>query len=226
MKSVGIFITILVYYLSLRIFEKSGRKFFLNPVLLSITVIAIILYLTGISYNTYMDSAGIISYLLNPTVVALSIPLYKERKTIAEYWVEISSGVVIGGLIAILSSVFIAHLCGAQDNIIRSIAPKSITTAIAIGVSEKIGGIPPLTAVLVVVTGIMGNAVGVELMNLLRIRDRVARGLGMGVTSHGLGTARIIMDDELSGAISGLAMALNGIFTSFVLPYIIIFIVK
>lgn len=105
--------------------------------------------------------------------------------------------------------------------VLLSIAPKSITTAIAIGVSEKIGGIPALTAVLVILTGIMGNAVGVEVLDMVGIKDKVARGLSMGITSHGLGTARIILDDKLSGAVSGLAMALNGIFTSIVLPYLI-----
>jgi len=100
-------------------------------------------------------------------------------------------------------------------------APKSVTTAIAIGVSEKIGGIPVLTAVLVVLTGLLGNAFAPELLNVIKVQDRIARGLATGVSSHGLGTARIITEDELAGAVSGLAMALNGVFTALVLPYLI-----
>ncbi len=96
-----------------------------------------------------------------------------------------------------------------------------MTTPIAIGVSEQIGGIPPLTAILVIITGILGNSVGVNLLNLFGVKDKVARGLAMGVTSHGLGTAKIIQEDKLSGAVSGLGMALNGIFTSFILYYLI-----
>ncbi len=221
MKSFGFFFTVLVYYILSRLFEESGRKFFLNPVLLSIIVVALFLRFSHISYQFYMKSAGFIFYLLGPAVVSLAIPLYKERKTIVEYAMEISVGVVLGGLVAALSVIYIAKFLGATKEVLLSLSPKSITTAIAIGVSGKIGGIPALTAVLVILTGIMGNAVGVELLNLAKVRDRVARGLGMGVTSHALGTARIILDDELSGAVSGLAIALNGVYTSFMLPYLV-----
>ena len=127
----------------------------------------------------------------------------------------------MGGTFAILSAFYIAELLGGSEEVLLSIAPKSVTTAIAIGISEKIGGIPALTAVLVILTGIMGNAVGPELLRAARVKDRIAKGLGMGVSSHGLGTARIILEDELAGAVSGLAMALNGVFTSLVLPYLI-----
>ena len=174
------------------------------------------------SYEFYMKSARFLFFLLGPAVVSLAIPLYKERKTIRSYVKEISVGILFGGMVAALSAVLFARLLGADKTVLFSIAPKSVTTAIAIGISEKIGGIPALTAVLVIITGILGNAVGVELLNLARVKDRVARGLGMGVTSHGLGTARIILDDDLSGAVSGLSIALNGIYTSFMLPYIII----
>ncbi|BAT71950.1 effector of murein hydrolase LrgB [Thermosulfidibacter takaii ABI70S6] len=169
-----------------------------------------------------MKSAGFIFYLLGPAVVSLAIPLYKEGKTILEYAKEIAIGVIFGGILAAVTAVHIAKLLGASRPVLLNLAPKSVTTAIAIGISEKIGGIPALTAVWVIITGILGNAVGVEVLNLFEVKDRVARGLGMGVTSHGLGTARIILDDELSGAVSGLAMALNGVFTSFMLPYLVV----
>ncbi len=226
MKSFGFFLTVTVFYLLSLVFEKSGRKFYLNPVLLSIVLISVFLKTAHISYKFYMKGAGFIFYLLGPTVVSLSIPLYKERRTIVEYAKEIGVGVASGGIVAVLSAVGIVKLLGATKEVILSIAPKSVTTAIAIGISEKIGGIPALTAVLVILTGIMGNAVGVELLNLAKVKDRVARGLGMGVTSHGLGTARIILDDQLSGAVSGLAMALNGVYTSFMLPYLIVLLLK
>ncbi|ADT84950.1 CidB/LrgB family autolysis modulator [Thermococcus barophilus] len=220
MNSFGIFLTLALFYLFSKLYQKK-RSFYLNPVLLSILVIAVILKVFGISYQTYMESARILSFLLGPAVVSLAIPLYKQREVIKTYLKEIALGIPFGGLIAILSAFYVAKFLGAEEIVLLSIAPKSITTAIAIGVSEKIGGIPALTAVLVILTGIMGNAVGVEVLNLIRVKDRVARGLAMGVSSHGLGTARIILDDELAGAVSGLAMALNGVFTSLVLPYLI-----
>lgn len=220
MNSLGIFLTLTVFYVFSKIYEKK-KAFYLNPVLLSIVTIALILKGFKIEYSLYMESARILSFLLGPAVVSLAIPLYKQRMIIKKYAKEISIGVALGGLTAILSAFYIAKALGGDEAVLLSIAPKSVTTAIAIGVSEKIGGIPALTAVLVILTGILGNAIGVEILDMARIRDRVARGLAMGISSHGLGTARIILNDELSGAVSGLGMALNGIFTSLVLPYLI-----
>ncbi len=225
MSSFGIFVTILLFYGFSKLFEK-GKKFYLNPILLSIVTISLFLKGTGISYDYYMKSARFLFFLLGPAVVSLSIPLYKERETIKSYAREIVVGILFGGMLAALSAVLIAKLLGADKTVVLSIAPKSVTTAIAIGISDKIGGIPALTAVLVIITGIMGNAVGVEVLNLAKVKDRVARGLGMGVTSHGLGTARIILDDELSGAVSGLSIALNGIYTSFMLPYLMVLLMR
>lgn len=220
MKSFGIFVTLFVYCIFMKLYEKR-RAFYLNPVLLSILTISLILKGFKISYDVYMESARILSFLLGPAVVSLAIPLYKQREIITAYSRQIVAGIVAGGLMAILSAFYIAKALSGSEEVLLSIAPKSITTAIAIGVSEKIGGIPALTAVLVILTGIFGNAIGTEVLNLVKVKDRVARGLAMGVTSHGLGTARIILDDELSGAVSGLAMALNGLFTSLILPFLI-----
>ncbi|USS39923.1 CidB/LrgB family autolysis modulator [Thermococcus aggregans] len=220
MNSIGIFLTVAIFYLFSKLYEKK-RAFYLNPVMLSIIGIALILRLTGIEYETYMESARILSFFLGPAVVSLAVPLYKQKEIIKAYSKQIFAGIVFGGTLAILSAFYVAKLLGGSKEVLLSIAPKSITTAIAIGVSEKIGGIPTLTAVLVILTGILGNAVGIEMLDAFKVRDRVARGLAMGVASHGLGTARIILNDELSGAVSGLAMALNGVFTSLILPYLI-----
>lgn len=219
MNPFGIFITLALYYVFTEIYSRK-RVFILNPVLLTILSTVLILYLSGISYDYYNESARILTFLLGPAVVSLAVPLYRQREYIYRYSKQIFAGIVVGGLVAIISAVLVVSVLGGSEVVARSIAPKSITTAIAIGVSEKISGIPSLTAVLVILTGIMGNAAGVEVMNAAKIRDRVARGLAMGVTAHGLGTARIILDDEVSGAVSGLGMALNGIFTSILLPFL------
>ncbi|NJD98536.1 CidB/LrgB family autolysis modulator [Thermococcus sp. LS1] len=220
MNPFGITLTLVVFYIFSELHNRR-KAFYTNPVLLSILTIALIIKAEGITYDYYMDSARILSFLLGPAVVSLAVPVYKGRETIRAYAKEITMGIVVGGTIAILSAFYMAKLLGGSEEVLLSIAPKSVTTAIAIGISEKIGGLPALTAVLVILTGILGNAIGVELLNTVRIKDRIARGLAMGVTSHGLGTARIILDDELAGAVSGLAMALNGVFTSLVLPYLI-----
>ncbi|NJE02129.1 CidB/LrgB family autolysis modulator [Thermococcus sp. JdF3] len=220
MNPLGITLTLVVFYLFSELHARK-RAFYTNPVLLSIITIAVILKWFGIPYGSYMDSAVILKFLLGPAVVSLAVPVYKGRETIKAYAREIALGVAVGGTVAILSAFYIAQLLGGSEEVLLSIAPKSVTTAIAIGISEKIGGIPALTAVLVILTGIMGNAVGPELLSATGVRDRIARGLAMGVSSHGLGTARIILDDELAGAVSGLAMALNGVFTSLLLPHLI-----
>ncbi|ASJ00265.1 CidB/LrgB family autolysis modulator [Thermococcus gorgonarius] len=220
MNPYGIALTLVVFYAFSEVHQRK-RAFYTNPVLLSITTIAVLLWAGGYSYESYMESAAILKFLLGPAVVSLAVPVYKGRETIKAYAREITAGIVIGGMVAILSAFYTAELFGGTEEVLLSMAPKSVTTAIAIGISEKIGGIPALTAVLVILTGILGNAVGVELLNAAGVRDRIAKGLAMGVTSHGLGTARIILDDELAGAVSGLAMALNGVFTSLLLPYLI-----
>ncbi len=220
MNPYGVALTLVVFYAFSELHRKK-RAFYTNPVLLSIITIAGLLQAGGFTYESYMESAGILKFLLGPAVVSLAVPVYKGRETIKAYAREIAVGIAVGGTFAILSAFYIAELLGGSEEVLLSIAPKSVTTAIAIGISEKIGGIPALTAVLVILTGIMGNAVGPELLRAARVKDRIAKGLGMGVSSHGLGTARIILEDELAGAVSGLAMALNGVFTSLVLPYLI-----
>jgi len=220
MNPLGITLTLVIFYLFSELHSKK-RAFYTNPVLLSIFTIAAVLHFGGFSYESYMESAVILKFLLGPAVVSLAIPVYKGRQTIRAYAREIGVGIIVGGTVAILSAFYIAKLLGGSEEVLLSIAPKSVTTAIAIGISEKIGGIPALTAVLVILTGLLGNAFAPELLNAFQVRDRIARGLATGVSSHGLGTARIILEDELAGAVSGLAMALNGVFTSLLLPYLI-----
>lgn len=225
MNVLGIFLTIFVYFIFQKLYETRS-KVYLNPVVLSIASIILVLYAADIEYNVYMESARILSFLLGPAVVSLAIPLYKKREVVKKHSLKISSGVVIGGLIAILSAFLISYVLGGSTDLLLSISPKSVTTPIALSISENIGGIPSLTAILVILTGILGNSFGIPLLDLFQIEDKVARGLSMGVTSHGLGTARIIREDELSGAVSGLSMALNGIFTSFILYYLIQILMK
>jgi predicted murein hydrolase (TIGR00659 family) len=220
MNLYGIAVTLAVFHVFSELHARK-KAFYTNPVLLSIIVIALLLKLCNFSYSSYMESALFLKFLLGPAVVSLAVPVYKNRELILEYSREIALGVLVGGTTAMLSAYWIASIFDASSSVLRSIAPKSVTTAIAIGVSAKIGGIPPLTAVLVIITGLLGNAFAPELLNLFGVSDRISRGLAIGVSSHGLGTARIISEDELAGSVSGLAMALNGVLTALLLPYLI-----
>ncbi|WP_457741999.1 CidB/LrgB family autolysis modulator [Thermococcus sp.] len=220
MNPYGVTLTLVVFYLFSEL-QRRRKAVYTNPVLLSIVLIAILLKLGGFSYGSYMESAVFLKFLLGPAVVSLAVPVYKNRDLIGRYAREIAVGIVVGGTTAVLTTYWMAKLLGASETVLRSIAPKSVTTAIAIGISAKIGGIPSLTAVLVITTGLLGNAFAPELLDFFRVRDRIARGLATGVSSHGLGTARIITEDELAGAVSGLGMALNGVFTALILPYLI-----
>jgi len=140
------------------------------------------------------------------------------RKTITENKRAIFLGVIMGSVLGITSACGLAWLLGAQREIILTLAPKSVTTPIAIRIAEKIGGIPPLTACVVIVTGILGAVLGPSLLDLLRVRDPLHRGIGMGVASHGIGTARAFEEGELTGAVSGLCIGLAGAATAFMIP--------
>ena len=220
MNPFGVFITILVFFVFNKIYEKK-KKFYLNPVLLSIIAVIIVLQVTGIDYEAYNESAQVISFFLGPGVVSLAVPLYKKRENVKEYILEVSTGVIVGGLTAVLSVVVITWLLGGSESLIISISPKSVTTPVAISISEQIGGIYSLTAILVIITGILGNSVGVPILNLFKVKDPVARGIAMGVSSHVLGTERIMQESKLSGAISGLGMALNAIFSAFIIYHVL-----
>ncbi|NJE79637.1 LrgB family protein, partial [Thermococcus sp. GR4] len=147
MSPFGITLTLVVFCIFSELHNRK-RAFYTNPVFLSILTIALILKAGRISYDYYMDSARILSFLLGPAVVSLAIPVYKGRNMIKAYAKEITIGIVAGGTIAILSAFYMAKLLGGSEEVLLSIAPKSVTTAIAIGISEKIGGLPALTAVL------------------------------------------------------------------------------
>ncbi len=185
MSPFGITLTLVVFYVFSEIHARR-RTFYTNPVLLSIITVAFILRWLDVPYGSYMSSAGILKFLLGPAVVSLAVPVYKGRGTIKAYAREITLGTTVGGTVAILSAFYTAKYLGGSEDVLLSIAPKSVTTAIAIGISEKLGGIPSLTAVFVILTGILGNAIGVELLGVFRVKDRIARGLAMGVSSHGL----------------------------------------
>ena len=189
-----------------------------NPVLVAIASIITVLVLTETDYQTYFKTAAWIHFLLGPATVALAIPLYKNIGEIRRAALAIGTAVTAGAITASGSAMAIAWSLGASSSVILSIAPKSVTTPIAIGVSAQIGGVPALTAVLVVATGVFGAVCAPEVAALLGVRCWRARGLAAGVAGHGIATARMLSLDEEAGAFSGLAMGLCGLLTAVLLP--------
>ena len=213
-------ITLGAYQMS-RELVKRVKSTLLNPVLISIMIVAAILWSTGTSYDHYFERVQLIHLLLGPATVALAVPLYTYVKRIRENAVPLLVALFAGSLTAVLSALGLGAVLGAEVTTLLSLAPKSVTTPIAMGVTEEIGGLPPLTAVLVILTGIFGAVIASPLLRLLRVTDRGARGFAIGLASHGIGTARAFEMDETTGAFSGLGMGLNGILTALIVPILI-----
>ena len=211
-------LTLAAFVMASIIYRKAQMIPLLNPVLLSVIAIVAILYGTNTSYDTYFEGAQFVHFLLGPATVALAIPLFRQFDRVKKSALAILASVVSGSVTAATSAILIAWYLGASPVSIISLAPKSVTAPVAMGVSEQLGGLPSLTAVLVILTGITGAMLGPLVLNLLRVRDWSARGMAIGTASHGIGTARALQVNELAGAFSGLAMGLNALATAILLP--------
>jgi len=213
----GIALTLLAFRLAELLYRRTQFILF-NPVAIAIIGIILLLKLCDIPYQDYHNGGRMILFLLGPSVVALAVPLYQRRHEILKRKLPILIGIVAGALSSIISAAGITWLLGGSREVVLSLVPKSVTTPIAIGISEKIGGIVPLTAALVVVTGCLGAICGPEFCRLIGLRSKAAAGLAVGTASHGIGTARMLGEDRFSGAIAGLAIGLNGLATALLVP--------
>lgn len=218
-----IVITLIIYFGTQLLYIKS-RWLLMHPVLVSMVLIIVLLQLLNIDYEQYNQGGKFVSFLLGPSVVALGVLLYEKIEVIKRSAVAISVALITGGITGIISVILVAQILHATPEIISSLAPKSVTTPIAIEISARTGGIPSLTATIVILVGIFGAAFGPSLLKLAGITDKIAFGLAMGASSHGIGTARAIEEGKLEGAVSGLAMCLNGIITALATPYLLEFI--
>lgn len=213
-------LTLIAYQLGGWLFRRFGSPPLLNPVLTAVVLLVVLLKTSGTDYQTYFRGAQFIHFLLGPATVALAIPLYREVHAVKSAFLPIALALLIGSLTGIFSAVGIGWLLGGGKIILLTLAPKSVTTPIAMGISEKIGGLPSLTAVVVVLTGIAGAVIGDVVLNKIRVKDEMARGMALGVASHGIGTAHAIQRGRVAGAFSALAMAMNGLLTAIILPFI------
>jgi len=214
----GLTLTLLCYQLAFAIHTRLGMHPAANPVLLAVAMLVTVLLLTDTPYQTYFDGAQFVHFLLGPATVALAIPLYAQFDRLKRLAVPLLLALVAGSLAAALSAVAIGAALGASHELLMSLAPKSVTTPIAMGIAEQLGGLPSLTAVLVIATGIFGAIGARYVYRLLGIEDHAVRGFAIGLASHGIGTARAFQVSEQAGAFAALAMGLNGLFTAAALP--------
>jgi predicted murein hydrolase (TIGR00659 family) len=192
-----------------------------NPVAIAIALIGALLALTGTDYQTYFNGAQFVHFLLGPATVALAAPLYRNLALVRRNLLPIAAALVVGSTMAIVSAVLVAKALGAPRDVLISVAPKSVTAAVAMSIAETLGGAPSLTAVLVIATGILGAIVVTPLMNALRVRDYAARGFAAGLAAHGIGTARAFSVDPVAGVFAGLAMGLNAVATPIIVPLLL-----
>ena len=193
----------------------------LNPILLTIASLILFLKLSGISYETYQEGGRLIEFWLKPAVVALGVPLYLQLEMIKKQLLPILLSQLVGCLVGIVSVVFVAKLLGATPDVICSLAPKSVTTPIAMEVSNATGGIPSLTAAVVVLVGLFGAVFGFKILTLGRVKSPIAQGLSMGTASHAIGTSAAMEVSRKYGAYASLGLTLNGILTALLTPAIL-----
>jgi len=207
--------TLVAYAVGDGLSRAAGRASVVNPVLIAVALLAGLLILTGTSYDTYFEGAQFVHFMLGPATVALAVPLYANRARIRAAFLPMLAALLAGSVTAI----------GVDGETLASLAPKSATAPVALGVAETIGGSPTLTAVLVILTGIIGAVIAGPVLDLLRIRDPRARGFATGTAAHGIGTARAFMESETAGAFSGIGMGLNALLTALIAPFIIQFFI-
>ncbi len=217
----GLTVTLLAYQAAHWVHLRANMSPFANPVALSIALLVAILWFTDTPYATYFDGAQFVHFLLGPATVALAVPLYANLARLKRELLPIIGALVAGALTAAVSAMVIGWLAGASRATVISLAPKSVTTPIAMGLAEKLGGLPSLTAVFVVLTGIIGAVLARSVLDVLRVGDDAVRGIAIGVAAHGIGTARAFQVSATMGAFAGLAMGLSGVVTTLLLPLLV-----
>jgi predicted murein hydrolase (TIGR00659 family) len=216
----GVGVTLGAYQLALAAYEKT-RWFFLQPVLVSMLAVIGVLIACGLSYDEYKVSAQALTIFLGPATVALAVPLFLNLKRIRQLFWPTLLTLLIGGVVATGMGVLLAWWFGADHMMLMSMAPKSVTSPIAMLVADQIGGIGALAAVFVLITGVIGAILGPELMRRVGVRHPAAQGLAMGMTAHAVGTSRALQEGEECGAFAALAMSLMGVGTAVALPLVV-----
>lgn len=211
--------TLIAYFCAVWLYRKTGVAL-LHPLITSTGVIILIIYTLGVSYERYEEAVYIINFLLGPSVVALGWALYQQIEHLKAHYASILTSVIVGALVGILSVIGVMRLLDAPAVVEASIVPKAVTTPIAIQIAQRSGGMISLTAVVVILTGILGSIIAPLILKRLGVTDAIARGLAFGTSAHGVGTARAMELGAIEGAISGLAIGLMGLVTALLVPLV------
>jgi predicted murein hydrolase (TIGR00659 family) len=214
----GLAATLLVFRAAIELARLARGHALANPVLISIVALAGLLLATGTPYAAYFQGAQYVHFLLGPATVALAVPMHANIARIRRSAHAIVPAILAGSIVAAASAMLIARVLGAPREVVLSLGPKSVTTPIAMGVAEQIGGQPSLAAIFVLITGLLASVLAGPAMRLSRVRDWRAHGLAAGTAGHGLATARMLLVSETAGAFGGLAIGLNGVITAIVVP--------
>ncbi|MCF8481395.1 MAG: LrgB family protein [Rhodospirillum sp.] len=213
--------TLVAYLIGHALHVRANRAPLVNPVAIAVGLIITLLWATGTSYDHYFEGAQFIHFLLGPATVALALPLFENLGRVRRMLVPMTAALIVGSVVAAGSAMILGSLMGASPEVVLSLAPKSVTSPIAMGISESIGGLPRLTAALVILTGILGAIIVTPLMDRLGIRDYQARGFAAGLAAHGIGTARAFQVHPVAGAFAGIGMGLNGLVTTVVVAVLV-----
>ena len=214
----GLTATLVIYVIAAAAYDRVDRAPWANPVLWSVIVIGGLLLATRTPYQTYFAGAQFVHVLLGPAVVALAWPLWERRAELRRRGVVLMLAALVGGVTAGGSAVLLAWLFGMPDEVVRSLASKSVTAPVAMGIAERVGGVPALAAVFAVVTGLVGALSAKYLFNLLRVDSWAVRGFALGTTSHGIGAARALQVHDDAGAYAGIALGLQVLLASLLIP--------
>jgi len=217
----GLTATLCTWEVSCWIDARAGHKAMTNPTVLSIVILASALLITRTPYSAYFTGAVFVHFLLGPATVALAVPMYDNLPAIKRNFVAIFVSLTAGSLVAAGSAMLIARALGASHAVVIALGPKSVTTPIAMGIAQDLGGQPALTAVFVMITGMFGTLICTTVFKWARVRDWRAQGLAAGTAAHGLATSRMLLLSQTAGAFGGLAIGLNGLVTSILVPLLV-----
>ena len=220
----GIFLTLLCYRLALQICRRYHGHPLANTVLVGAGMLVAILLLLGLSFDDYARGGNLVQFFLGPVTVALAVPLYNNLLRLKRHAFAIMITIITGSMAGIASAVLFAQWFDLPRQVVLSLAPRSATTPIAIGIAEAIGGIPVLAATFVIVTGIIGAAIAKPLLAWLKMDDDITLGIATGIAAHGIGTARVFQLSETAGAFAGLAMGLTGLLTAILAPLLVYYL--
>lgn len=222
----GLTITLCAYVVAQAIYARCKFSPLANPVAIAIALVSLVLLVSDMSYQRYFAGAQFVHFLLGPATVALAVPLARQLPRMRRAFLPLACALLCGCVTAIVSAVGVVMLLGGNEVLAHTVGPKSATTPIAMAVSERLGGVPALTAVLVIGTGIFGAITARFLFNAMRIESHAARGFALGLAAHGVGTARAFQVSAEMGAFAGLGMGLNGVLTAVLTPWILPVVVK